>query len=169
MLEIDPIALFSQSLAFIILVLVLGKFTLRPIGAMIENRQQEIQSTLTQIAEDRKAMERTRSEYEKRLSDFEAEARERITSYMQSAQTEGAALVAKAREETAAIHERALADIEQERRKAVVQIRTEMAELAVSAASKILEREINPATHRELIGDFITRATAPSPAAPPNA
>jgi F-type H+-transporting ATPase subunit b len=157
MLEINPVSVFSQALAFIILIFVIGRFGVKPISAMIEARQHEIQQTLTQIADDRKAMEQTRSEYEKRLADFEADARERITAYMNEAQKESAALVEKARNEAAETRERALADIDQERKKAIVQIRSEMADLAVNAAGKILEREINPAVHRELIGDFINR------------
>jgi F-type H+-transporting ATPase subunit b len=157
MLEINPVTLFSQALAFIILIFVIGKFGLKPLQTMIETRQHDIQQTLTQIAEDRKAMEQTRADYEQRLTEFEAEARERITEYMKTAQTEAAGLVEKARSEAAETRERALADIDQERKKAISQIRSEMADLAVNAAGKILEREINPATHRELIGDFINR------------
>lgn len=157
MLEINFITVLSQAAAFAVLVFVLRKFAVGPVSGMIDTRQKEIQDTLTQIAEDRKAMERTRADYEKRLADFEADARERIQEYMKTAQEEAAGLVAKAREEASATQARALADIEQERKKAIVQIRAEMADLAVNAAGKILEREINPAVHRELIGDFINR------------
>ncbi len=84
---------------------------------------------------------------------------------MKQAQEEAAAITAKARDEAATYRDRALAEIDQERKKAVVQIRTEMADLAVLAASKVLEREITPAVHRDLISDFISEvgtATSPS-------
>jgi F-type H+-transporting ATPase subunit b len=155
MLEIDFRAVITQALAFILLAVVLGKFAFRPLGAMIESRQKEIQDTLEQVAADRRAMEQTRADYEQRLANIEAEAREHITGAMKHAQEEAAAVLTKAREEAGEHRTRALADIDQERKKAVAQIRSEMADLAVAAASKILEREINPAVHRDLIGDFI--------------
>ena len=156
MLDINLGAVITQAIAFILLVLVLGKVAFRPISGMIETRQNEIRSALEQVAADRKAMEETRASYERRLADFEAESRERITEYMRTAQEEAAHLRAKAQEETSAQRERALAEIDQERKKAVSEIRSQMAELAVVAASKVLGREINPSVHRELITDFIS-------------
>ncbi|MFN3648805.1 MAG: F0F1 ATP synthase subunit B [Armatimonadota bacterium] len=160
MLDINPIAVLTQAIAFILLVLILGKFAFGPIGSVIETRQREIESTLDQVAADRRAMEQTRADYEQRLANIEAEAREHIAGAVRQAQEEAAAIVGKAKEEAAVQRDRALADIEQERKKAIVEIRSEMADLAVLAASKVLEREINPAVHRELIGDFINEVGA---------
>jgi F-type H+-transporting ATPase subunit b len=155
MLDISWVAVISQSLGFILLALGLWKFAFAPVSKMIDSRQEEIRSTLDQIAADRRAMEETRAEYEQRLRNIEAEAREHISGAVKQAQGEATAIVAKAREEAAAQRDRAVAEIEQERRKAIVQIRNEMADLAVLAASKVLEREISPAVHRDLISDFI--------------
>jgi F-type H+-transporting ATPase subunit b len=160
MLEINPIALVGQIIAFVILVGVLGKFFWGPVGNLIETRQKEIQDTLDQIAEDRRAMERTRGEYEQRLAGIEAEAREHITTAVHHAQQEAAAILAKGREDAAQQHARALAEIEQEKRKTIAQIRAEMADLAVLAAGRVLEKEINPAVHRQLISDFIDEVGA---------
>ena len=162
MLEINFTALITQAISFAILVFVLGKFAFKPINNMIDERQQGIQNTLNQIAEDRKAMEASRAEYEQRLAGIEAEAREKIACAVRQSQEEAAAIMATAREEAGAQRERALADIDQERKKAVAEIRAQMADLAVIAASKVLEREITPAVHRELISDFIGEVGAPS-------
>lgn len=162
MLEIHPVAVLTQSIAFILLILFMGKVVVGPVGAFLESRQKEVRDTLEQIAADRQAMLDTRADYEQRLANIEAEAREHIKGAMKQAQEEAAAVLAKSREEANAQKERALADIDQERRKAIVQIRAEMADLAVVAAGKILDREINPAVHRELITDFIDQIGARS-------
>jgi F-type H+-transporting ATPase subunit b len=141
---------------------VLAKFAFGPIGSLFEARQREVQETLEQIEADRASMEQKRAEYEQRLANIEAEAREHIAGAVKQAQEEAAAILAKGREEATAQRERALADIDQERRKAVSEIRAEMADLAVTAAGKILEREINPTVHRELISDFIQEVGARS-------
>ncbi len=155
MLDINPVAVLSQAIAFILLALFVAKVILPPISGMVDGRQREIESTLEQIAADRRAMEQTRADYEQRLANIEAEARERIATAVKQSQEEATAILTKARDEAATQHGRAMADIDQERRKAVAEIRSEMTELAVLAAGKILQREINPAVHRELIGDFI--------------
>lgn len=163
MLDINLAAVISQAIAFILLAAFLGKFAFGPVGSILEERQKSIQDTLDQVAADRRAMEQSRSDYEQRLANIEAEAREHIAGAVRHAQEEAAAILAKSRDEAAAQRDRALAEIEQERKKAISQIRAEMADLAVVAAGKILEREINPAVHRELITSFIDKVgTSPS-------
>lgn len=160
MLDINPIALLSQVIAFTLLILVMAKFVYRPVTATIDARQKEIQDTLEQIAADRRTMEQSRTDYERRLAGIEEEARQHIQGAVKQAQEEGAQILAKAQADAAAQRERALQEIDQERRKAIAQIRSEMAELAVVAAGKILQREINPEVHRELISDFIGQVGA---------
>jgi F-type H+-transporting ATPase subunit b len=160
-LDIHPVAVLTQAIAFIILVLFVAKFVFPFIRNSIDTRRQEIVDTLEQIAADRHAMEATRADYERRLAGIEAEARERITGAVKQAQEEAAAILAAARQDAVHQRERALADIDQERKKAVAEIRAQMADMAVIAAGKILEREINPAVHRELINDFISDVGPP--------
>jgi F-type H+-transporting ATPase subunit b len=162
MLDVNWVAVMSQAIAFVLLALVLGKYAFGPVGNIIDARQREVQGTLDQIAEDRRAMERTRADYEQRLANIAEEARAESARHMHQAQEEAVALLTKAREEATTYRDRALAEIDQERKKAVVQIRSEMADLAVAAAGKILEREINPTVHRELINDFIEQVGAAS-------
>jgi F-type H+-transporting ATPase subunit b len=155
MLDVNIGAVITQALAFIILVFLMAKFAFKPIGNMLDERQRGIQETLDQVAADRRAMEQTRADYEQRLANIEAEAREHISGAVKQAQVEASAILEKARAEATEFRERAVADIDQERRKAVVEIRAQMADLAVVAASKVLEREITPGVHRDLISDFI--------------
>ncbi len=159
MLDINWVAVLTQSIGFILLVVFLGRVGFKPIGAVIESRQTEIQTTLDQIAADRQAMEQTRAEYEQRLANIESEARETIVAAVKEAQAEAAGILAKAREESEAQREQAVAEIDLERRKALSEIRSQMSELAVQAASKVLDREINPAVHRELINNFISEVS----------
>jgi F-type H+-transporting ATPase subunit b len=154
MLDINASAVLTQAIAFVLLVLFLGKFVFTPIGAQIDARQREIQDTLDQIASDRKAMEQTRSEYEQRLANIAEEAREHSAREIHRAQEEAA--------ESSTYKDRALSEIEQERKKAVAQIRAEMADLAVIAASKILEKEIDPKVHRDLINNVISSVGSPA-------
>jgi F-type H+-transporting ATPase subunit b len=155
MLEINVSAVITQAIAFILLALVAQFLVFPRITAQLDERSKHVSDTLEQIASDRQLMESTRAEYEQRLAGIEAEAREKIAGAVKQAQEEAAGIMATARQESAEQRERALADIDLERKKAMAEIRAQMADLAVLAASKVLEREITPAVHRELINDFV--------------
>ena len=162
MLDISLPALIAQIIGFALLVAFMAKFAYGPISGIIDQRQKEIQDTLEQIAADRRSMEQSRADYERRLAGIEEEARTHIQDAVKRAQEEGAKIIAAAQAQAATERDKAVTDIDQERRKAVAQIRSEMADLAVVAASKILDREINPEVHRGLIGDFIQQVGARS-------
>src|SRR3569833_4410539 len=166
MLDINGVAVLTQAIAFVLLVIFLKKVAVGPIGSVIESRQKEIHDTLEQVAADRRATEQSRVEYEKRLADIEAQAREHIATAIKQANEEGAALLAKARAEAEEVRARSLAEIEQERKRAITEIRAEMADLAVAAAGKIIQREINPAVHRDLIKNLISQVGAGSKSPP---
>ena len=165
MLELQWQIVLIQSAAFVILVLVLKKFAFGPIGQVLDARRDEVRDTLDRIAEDRRAMEETRAEYEARLANIEAEARERITLAVGQAQDEAAEILSKARADASAARERAIADIEQERHIALAEIRNEAADLIVSATARVLRETVDESVQRRLISQFIQEVDAESPGA----
>ena len=69
----------------------------------------------------------------------------------------GEELVSAARAEAAALKSKADAEIESERRKAAGELKNDISELALDIAGRVVEKEIDPETHKELIDDFISR------------
>jgi F-type H+-transporting ATPase subunit b len=156
-LHLEPLAILSQAIAFIILVLVLKKFLFQPIQGLLASRQEEVRSTLEQVASDRQAMETSRREYEARLAGIEAEAREKIQAAIKEAQGLRDELVTKARSEAETLVRRGQEELQREKQKALVELRTEVADLAVQAAGKILGNAIDERQHRALISDFVSK------------
>ena len=70
-------------------------------------------------------------------------------------QVYGGSLYDLAKEEAASIRAKASADIAQERKSAVNEIKNEISGIAVSIASKVVEKEISEKDHEKLIQDFI--------------
>lgn len=160
MLDINLTAVLTQSIGFILLAWFLGKFAFPPIQRILAEREKLVSDQLASIEADRTAMHELREDYSRRLANIEAEAREHITRGIKQAQEEASAILAQSQADAAEQRDRALADIDQERKKALAEIRTEMSSLAVLAATRILEREINPEVHRGLIDDFIGDVSA---------
>jgi F-type H+-transporting ATPase subunit b len=80
---------------------------------------------------------------------------DRITKQAEDLRKE---LEAKAREQAEALIVKARAEINQEREKAVQDLRLQVADLAVSAASRIIGESLDAKKHRQLIERAIEEA-----------
>jgi F-type H+-transporting ATPase subunit b len=159
-LNISWQALAAQIIAFLLLIWVMQKYLFGPVNAVLEARQSDIQSTLDRIAADRQAMEQMRTDYERRIAGVEAEAREKIQAAIKEAQGMKDEIVGSARAESERIVTRGREEIEREKNKALAELRTHVADLAISAAGKVLGRAIDERAHRDLINDFVNQVGA---------
>lgn len=138
--------------AFVIFAFVIAKFGLKPIVQAIDARDQKIKDQLD-------AAEQTAAkavELQKKLDAELAGAEARIAEMMNEARRDAEAAKAKVlgdgRTEVDALRTKALREIEAARYQAVVSIRAEVAEVATTAAGKILRAELDAAKHQELVG-----------------
>lgn len=155
MLDLNWPAILLQILGFLLLVVAFKALFWKPIGAILDQRREEVQQTLEHIQADRRAMEEARADYERRLANIEAEARERIQAAIKDAQALRDEIVNDARAEAQRLRERAAEEIAREKQKALIELRAELADLAVDAASRILRRSLDPQIHREVIQEFV--------------
>ncbi|MCS6860131.1 MAG: F0F1 ATP synthase subunit B [Abditibacteriales bacterium] len=157
-LGIEPNLLLMMAVGFLIVYFILKKFVFGRVSQMFEERSQTIQQQLEAAAQQRLAMEKMRDDYEQRIAQIEEEARTRIAEAVKEAQAARDEMLAQAREQAERIVARGKEEIEREKHKALVEIRDQVAELAILTASKIIERELDEHTHRELIDDVIEKA-----------
>ncbi|MCC6442059.1 MAG: F0F1 ATP synthase subunit B [Armatimonadetes bacterium] len=161
-LGIEPRGILIQIVGFIVLFLLLKKFLFKPVGMMLDARADEIRNNLSKAEEQRADMERIRHEYEARIEGVESEARARIQAAIKEAQAIKDEIIADSHNQAKEIIERGQTEIQREKEKAMVELREEVASLAVSAAGKVLEKNLDEAEHRRLIDDFISKVGASS-------
>lgn len=132
-------------------------FLFKPVQAILEKRREEIETSYSdaQRAEEN-AME-MKKEYETRLASAKEEAGEIVRTATARAAARSEELVSEAREQAAALKTKANAEIESERRKAAGELKNDISELALDIAGRVVEKEIDPEVHKELIDDFISR------------
>ena len=159
-LEISWQAVVLQVFAFLVLIWAMRKYLFAPISGVLEARQNEVQSTLDQVYRDRQAMEASRQEYETRLATIESEARDRIQAAIKEAQGMKEEIISSAHQDAERLVTQARDEVVREKQRAMVELRTQVADLAVSAAGKILGRSVDDRAHRELVSDFITQVGA---------
>lgn len=152
--------LLTQLISFTIIALLLYKFLYGPITRMLDQRAEKIQSSLE--AADRAAVEA-------------ASSAEKVEQEMVAARQQGQSLIAEAREAAGRLREqeesrakeqveemlqKARADIQHERDAAVEEVRSEFAGLAILAAEKVVEQELDQARHQELIDRVLAEGLA---------
>ena len=152
----------AEVIAFIAMILVLGRWVYPRVMAAAEGRQR-------QIGEQLAAAERARHEAEDRLrlaegqfQEARAQAAGIIEGAGRSADQLRAELRARAEEDARRIIENAARDIEAERKKAIDSVRTEVADLVVEATEKVVGETLDDQRHKKLIADAIAQVSVDS-------
>lgn len=146
-------------IVFAALVIILGKYAWGPILAAVEAREKRIQSALDEADARRAEATRLLEEHREQLADARRQASEVLADAKQVAERVRKELEEKARHEAQGIVERARAEIERERDAALDTLRKESIDLALAAASKLLEEKLDAAKDRELVQRYLRDMT----------
>jgi F-type H+-transporting ATPase subunit b len=143
--------LLGQMIVFLILIWFTVKFIWPPLMKAVEDRQKK-------IAEGLAAAERGQSELSSAhgaADKIVAEAREKAVKIIEQANKRSAEIVDEARSTAVAEGQRLVGDAKQEitleQSRARDALRKDVANLAVAGASRLLQREIDPKAHADLI------------------
>jgi F-type H+-transporting ATPase subunit b len=151
------LTLVVQMIVFVVLIW----FTMKVVWPMIlgpmEERSRKIAAGLAAGDKGQQELAQARD----RADAILREARERATQIVEQAQRQANDLVDQAKgtatSEGARLVAQAKQQIELETSHAREALRREVATIAVTAASKVLEREINPQTHADLLSKLATQ------------
>lgn len=145
---------------FLILVGVLVKFLYKPFLSMLENRQQSIKDAFDNAEAVNRRADEKMANYEKRIANVEKEAREIIKNAKIKADTQAQDIIENAKAEAAEIKQKADKDIEREKERAIADMKEQIAMLAMMAAEKILEKDIEIEGQEFILDDIIEQAGA---------
>jgi F-type H+-transporting ATPase subunit b len=146
------------SLAFAVLFVAMWKFGVPAVRNMEQAREERIRNDLESAERARAEAEAEKARYEGQLADARNEAGRIIDEARQSAETVRRDLIARAEQEANEIRERAQADIANQRVQAMAQLRDEVAQLSIDLAGRIVERNLDNDTNRQLVESFIEQA-----------
>jgi F-type H+-transporting ATPase subunit b len=147
--------LLAQALAFSILILFTVKFIWPPLMNAIEERQKKIADGLAAADNAKKEV----ADAKRKEEDIIREARAKAQEILDRAHSTANQLVDQAKAEGAAEKARQLHAASQEvetlAHHAKSQLRDNLAGLVVKGAGKLIQKEINPDTHKQLIDQLI--------------
>ena len=155
LVTVAPWTLILQIGNLLLQIWLFKKFLLKPVQKILAQRQEMTNAELDAAAEARAQAESALAESEQNLAGAKEEAAAIMRTAAQTAQSRSDQILLEAKEEAAAIRAKASADIARERRSAVNEIKNDISGIAVSIASKVVEKEISEKDHEALIQDFI--------------
>jgi len=143
--------LIVQAIVFVILALVTMKYIWPPLIRAIDDRRKKIADGLAAAERGYQELQSANGEAQIIVN----EAREKALKIVDQANRRSGEIVEEARSTAVAEGQRLVGDARQEaaleQARARDQLRKEVASLAVAGASRLLEREIDPKAHAELI------------------
>ena len=159
-MDFKPVVTISWELLFqiintVILFLVLKKILFKPVLNIIEKRENMIQEDLATGAKAKNEGIALKKEYEEKVSIAKEEGREIIRQATARAEEKSNQIISDAQAEAISLKAKASKEIEQQREQAVAEIRNDISDIAILAASKVLEEDIDKSKHEELIEKFI--------------
>jgi F-type H+-transporting ATPase subunit b len=150
--------LIAQLLIFLVMLGVLYRFAWGPLLRILNERRTRIAQGVEATQRAMQELEAAERERQAKLEEARREAQAMLDRITKQAEDLRKELEAKAREQAEALIVKARAEINQEREKAVQDLRLQVADLAVSAASRIIGESLDAKKHRELIERAIEEA-----------
>ncbi len=144
-----------RTLNFIVLLVILAKFLVKPIGDFLSSRREEILSKLEEAKRSKEAAEARYAELTQRLANRDEEFAEIRRNAEENAANLKERISSEAQEKAKRIEEKAKASIEQELKKAQETLKVEAAELALKLSREKLLREIKPDDHQRFVDSYI--------------
>lgn len=143
------------AVVFVMLLGILWKFAWGPILAAVNAREEGIRNALDEAARRNEEAERLLEEHRKQLADARRQASEVMADAKAAGDRVRREIEEKARAEAQSMLERARAEIQRERDAAVDMLRQESVDLALAAAARLLQENLDAAKDRALVESYL--------------
>lgn len=137
------------------LYVVLRKILFKPVSKFMEDRTSKIQRDIDLAKLATARAESLEAEYAEKVKNAQSEGNKVVQAARERAEREYAEIVASAREEAAKIVSASRLELSQEFRRAEEDLRARAAELSISAASRVVEENLDSGKNRELVEKFL--------------
>ena len=146
---------FWLGLAFIILMFLLSKYAWGPITSALAERETTIEESITRAERALAEAQQLQADNDAARREAQAEAQTMLRAAREEADALRTTEVDKTKAAIAQMQEAARADIAREKEQALAELRSEVAALAVGAAEKILQTNLDADAQRGLVDQFI--------------
>lgn len=157
LLSVNPGLIIWQLLIFVILLFVLRKIAWKPLLTALNSREEGIKDTISQAENLKKEAEQLIEVNKKNLAEANAQSMKIINDAKEVANKMRDDILQKSQEESRRMIEQAKLEINQEKETAMSDLRSEVSDLAIKAAEKILNENLDETKQRKIVDDFINQ------------
>ena len=156
-----PAEFIPALIAFIVIWVILAKLVWPQVLAMMEKRQEKIQSDLDAAERSKVQAAEEAKSYEAKILDAHHEADQIVAKAKKEAEEVRSAVLAKAQREAADIISKAHGAVDSERHKAMIELSSSVVDLSVEIASKIIGNDLSVEEQRRLAEKYLAEVSTP--------
>jgi F-type H+-transporting ATPase subunit b len=147
--------MLAQLVIFLILMLLVSRFALRPLLATMRTRQDHIDDQIKSAEQHRLEAEKFVEDQKAALQQAREEAKEIVERAKVQKEREAEEIIRLANERAGRLMEEATNEINREKEKALATLRLEVGELSVQLATKLLGQELDQANQSKLVHRYL--------------
>ncbi len=160
MLEFDFWTILFSVINILVLFFFLKKFLFGRVNEILEKRAQMVQEDLDHAKKSAVEADQLKTESETALQNAKLEAQQIVLTAEQNARSQGDRITAQAQLQADAMLTEAQKEIERERSRTLDGVQGEIADLALAAASKLMEKQMDDEVNRSLVDAFLAEEGA---------
>ena len=155
LVAVEPLTLIANICNLFIQMLIIKKFFLDKIVAVLDQRRSAADKEITDAEKAKQEAMEIKKTYEDNMLQANAKANEILTTAQKTATERSDKIIGEAQQAAAQIKSKASADIAQEKKKAINDAKNEISGLALAIAGKVVEKELAEEDQAGLIERFI--------------
>ena len=155
LVAVEPLTLIANICNLFIQMLIIKKFFLDKIVAVLDQRRSAADKEITDAEKAKQEAMEIKKTYEDNMLQANAKANEILTTAQKTAAESSDKIIGEAQQAAAQIKSKASADIAQEKKKAINDAKNEISGLALAIAGKVVEKELAEEDQAGLIDRFI--------------
>ena len=155
LVAVEPLTLIANICNLFIQMLIIKKFFLDKIVAVLDQRRSAADEEITDAEKAKQEAMEIKKTYEDNMLQANAKANEILTTAQKTATERSDKIIGEAQQAAAQIKSKASADIAQEKKKAINDAKNEISGLALAIAGKVVEKELAEEDQAGLIDRFI--------------
>ena len=148
-------SLVAYLLNFALLLGILSLFVYKPVMRALDQRSDRIRESLEAADRARDEAASSRTAIEEQVNEARREGQRLLEQAREAADRYREEERQRAQQEAGLFIERARVDIQRERDNAVDEVRQQFADLAITAAERVIRRSLDSDTHRDLIDQVL--------------
>lgn len=157
-MEVNLFTIFATLVNFLILVLILKHILFDKVNKIIDDRNSEVIDNINLAEGKVRQADELKESYEKQIANLENKGREIVRDAKVKADAQAKQIIQEAEEKTVALIRQTELEIERLRKKSLEDMKQEIGALAIFAAEKILEKQLDHQEQQAVIGKIIDEA-----------